>query len=71
MSSQLAAAAGSWRWGLRLTPALGLVAVLLGVLFMEDPPRGRVEGGRVHATSYAADIKYLVKKSVPFVPLRA
>lgn len=53
----------AWRWGLRVTPALGLVAVLLVLFALREPPRGHVEGGEhLRTTSYTSDIKYLLSK---------
>ena len=42
-------AGGDWRWGLRVTPILGLVAVFFILFLMTDPPRGESEGhGELH-----------------------
>ena len=40
VGSQVSALAGDWRWGLRVTPILNLLAVVLLFLFLLDPPRG-------------------------------
>ena len=40
----------SWRWGLRVTPFMGLVAIVLIIFFMLDPPRGQSENSRVGAS---------------------
>ena len=53
---------GNWHWGLRLTPVLGILAVIL-LLIIEDPPRGESEGTHLSTTSWWADIKYLCTKS--------
>lgn len=58
----MASAFGSWQWGLRVTPVLGFVAVLLIVFVVQEPPRGEAEGSRLSATSYWDDLKYLGKK---------
>ena len=52
---------GDWRWGLRVTPILGLVAVFLILTVMSDPPRGESEGhgGNLKATTYVKDLKSL------------
>lgn len=52
-----------WQWGLRVTPALGIVAILLLLFVVRDPIRGEREGG-VHLTStaWSYDIKELLKK---------
>ncbi len=60
--SGMAAATGSWNWGLRVTPILSMVSVLLIALAMRDPPRGLSEGSRLVSTSWQKDIVYLVKK---------
>ncbi len=40
----LASAFGNWQWALRGTPILGMVAVLLIIFVMVEPPRGEAEG---------------------------
>jgi hypothetical protein len=35
---------GDWHWALRGTPVLGLLAVILIVFVMKEPPRGEAEG---------------------------
>ncbi|XP_041038124.1 protein spinster homolog 1 isoform X2 [Carcharodon carcharias] len=51
-----------WHWALRVTPGLGLVAVLLLVFVVPEPPRGalerRSERALVH-TSWLTDVKEL------------
>ena len=57
-----ALAGGDWRWGLRVTPILGLVAVLLILFVMIDPPRGESEGhGELKPTTYAQDLRSLAR----------
>ncbi|XP_023215591.1 protein spinster homolog 1-like [Centruroides sculpturatus] len=53
---------GHWYWALRATPILGLLAIILAILFLRDPPRGEAEGG-VHLTqtSIKEDLLYLSK----------
>ncbi|XP_026669694.1 protein spinster isoform X2 [Ceratina calcarata] len=53
---------GAWQWGLRITPFLGLIAVILLLTVVRDPIRGEREGG-VHltSTSWSSDIKALLK----------
>ncbi|XP_070523726.1 protein spinster isoform X2 [Cardiocondyla obscurior] len=55
---------GHWQWGLRITPILGIVAILLLLTVVRDPIRGEREGG-VHLTStaWSRDIKELLKNS--------
>ena len=51
-------AGGDWRWGLRVTPILGFIAVFLIIFCMIDPPRGESEGhGELKATSYRKDLR--------------
>lgn len=54
---------GHWQWGLRITPVLGVIAILLLLTVVKDPIRGEREGG-VHLTSteWSYDIKQLLKK---------
>ncbi|XP_014259012.1 protein spinster isoform X3 [Cimex lectularius] len=53
---------GNWRFGLRFTPCLGLIAVLLIIFVMSDPPRGEIEGrGSLQAGNYYKDVKSLLK----------
>lgn len=62
---------GNWQWGLRVTPIMGAIAVVLILFFMQDPVRGESEG-RTHltATSWSSDVKNLLKKYVTFVYFR-
>uniref|UniRef100_H3CLY6 Protein spinster homolog 1 n=1 Tax=Tetraodon nigroviridis TaxID=99883 RepID=H3CLY6_TETNG len=43
VGSQVGSLAGDWHWALRVTPGLGLVAVLLLLLVVKEPKRGAVE----------------------------
>lgn len=54
---------GHWQWGLRITPVLGVIAILLLLTVVKNPVRGEREGG-VHLTSttWWHDIKQLSKK---------
>ena len=38
----MAQAAGDWRWGVRTTPFLAYIALVVLVLFLTDPPRGNL-----------------------------
>jgi len=71
VGSETAKAFGHWQWGLRATPVLGVIAVVLILLFMMDPPRGESEGHEdMQAQSYQEDIISLVKnKSFVFSTL--
>ncbi|KAM9149084.1 protein spinster homolog 1 isoform 2-T4 [Pangshura tecta] len=54
--------AEDWHWALRVTPALGVVAVVLLVTVLREPPRGAVErhsDSPLRCTSWAADVRAL------------
>ncbi|XP_013186867.1 protein spinster isoform X3 [Amyelois transitella] len=61
VGSLAGAAAGNWRWGLRVTPFLGSVAVALILWVMEDPERGQAEESQIKPTSYGDDLRSLVR----------
>uniref|UniRef100_A0A1A9X3J1 Major facilitator superfamily (MFS) profile domain-containing protein n=1 Tax=Glossina brevipalpis TaxID=37001 RepID=A0A1A9X3J1_9MUSC len=61
VGSETANLAGSWRFALRVTPALGLLAAIL-ILITKDPERGESEGGHnLRTTAYKEDLKYLMR----------
>nr|XP_051703604.1 protein spinster homolog 1 isoform X2 [Oryctolagus cuniculus] len=57
--------AGDWHWALRVTPGLGVVAVLLLFLVVREPPRGAVErhsnSPPLNPTSWWADLRALAR----------
>uniref|UniRef100_A0A0A9Y094 Protein spinster n=1 Tax=Lygus hesperus TaxID=30085 RepID=A0A0A9Y094_LYGHE len=60
VGSTAASLGDNWRWGLRVTPILGAVAVILIIFVLVDPTRGEAEGkSDIQATSYREDIKSL------------
>lgn len=62
IGGETAKATGSWQWGLRITPILGIVAIILILLLVRDPIRGEKEGGtNIVNTSWSDDMKSLVK----------
>ncbi|KAF5289767.1 hypothetical protein FQA39_LY03684 [Lamprigera yunnana] len=62
IGSETARVAGSWQWGLRVTPILGLVAVLLIVFVLKDPQRGQSEGAHhLSPTTWLEDVKDILK----------
>ncbi|XP_038210127.1 protein spinster isoform X3 [Zerene cesonia] len=61
VGSVAGAAAGDWRWGLRVTPFLGAVAVFLIAFVMQNPERGQAEDSRMKPTTYKDDLRSLVK----------
>ena len=54
-------AAEDWRWGLRVTPIMGALAVLLIIFLMTDPERGAADGSRLKPTSPFSDLKALLR----------
>lgn len=56
VGAKMAELCGSWQWGLRATPVMGIVAVLLILLLLQDPPRGESEGHQ-HLQSPGPDIR--------------
>lgn len=63
----MASAFGGWEWGLRITPILGAIAVLLVIFIVQEPPRGEAEGSNLSTTTYWDDLKYLAKKYLIFL----
>ena len=62
VGSETARAFGSWQWGLRVTPGLGLLAVLFILFLVTEPPRGAAEGhGQLEAGSYKDDLADLAR----------
>ncbi|XP_032590412.1 protein spinster isoform X3 [Drosophila grimshawi] len=61
VGSKTAHLANNWRWALRVTPILGVAAVIL-VCLIRDPKRGESEGtSHLARTSFMTDIKELSK----------
>ncbi|KOC63820.1 Protein spinster [Habropoda laboriosa] len=55
-------ATGAWQWGLRITPLLGIVAIILLLTVVRDPIRGEREGGvYLTNTKWSNDVKALLK----------
>ncbi|CAG9774096.1 unnamed protein product [Ceutorhynchus assimilis] len=53
---------GSWHWALRVTPVLGVVAVIAIIIFLHEPERGASEGStHMETTSWTKDIGDIVK----------
>lgn len=51
-----------WRWGLRVTPWMGVIAVVMIIFLLDEPARGKCEGGQnIKTTSLLDDLKYLLK----------
>lgn len=63
VGSKVKDATGDWHWGLRVTPALGVIAVGLLIFFVKEPPRGAMERGssrQLVNTSWFTDVKALI-----------
>ena len=60
VGSEVADVAQDWRWGLRVTPIMGALAVLMIIFLMVDPKRGQADGSKLKPTSPLSDIKALV-----------
>jgi len=61
VGSEMADVTDDWRWGLRVTPIMGAVAVFMIVFLMVDPKRGQADGSRLKPTSPFSDIKALAR----------
>ncbi|XP_017293808.1 protein spinster homolog 1 isoform X1 [Kryptolebias marmoratus] len=60
VGSQVSAATQNWHSALRVTPGLGLVAVLLLIFVVKEPRRGAVEArSELHQTSWLTDLREL------------
>ena len=46
VGSGVATLAGSWRWGLRITPIFACMALAVGIFSLRDPPRGNISNSR-------------------------
>lgn len=56
--------AQNWHWALRVTPGLGLVAVLLLLFVVKEPKRGAIEARpehTLHRTSWLVDMQVLCR----------
>eukprot|EP00069_Balaena_mysticetus_P002921 bmy_00802T0 len=66
--SKVKDAAGDWHWALRVTPGLGVVAVVLLFLVVREPPRGAVErhsdSPPLNPTSWWADLRALARNLI-------
>lgn len=64
VGSQVGSAAQDWHWALRVTPGLGLIAVVLLLAVVKEPKRGAVEARpehHLHQTSWMTDLLALSK----------
>lgn len=64
IGSETAKAAGSWNYGLRVTPILAQIAIVLILAVTKEPVRGEREGGgHISNTTWSEDVKALLKNS--------
>ena len=65
VGSGVARAAGDWRWGVRTTPFLAYIALIILIIFLTDPPRGhaaKLAGEQLRGRdSWTEDVIYLFK----------
>uniref|UniRef100_A0A671W3Z7 Protein spinster homolog 1 n=1 Tax=Sparus aurata TaxID=8175 RepID=A0A671W3Z7_SPAAU len=67
VGSQVGQLAHDWHWALRVTPGLGLIAVLLLLFVIKEPKRGAVEARpehHLHQTSWLMDLLALSKNLI-------
>ncbi|TKR66901.1 hypothetical protein L596_023128 [Steinernema carpocapsae] len=50
-----------WQWGVRVTPILGLICLLMIIFLMENPERGAAEHAKHEVTSLKEDLAYLAR----------
>ena len=65
IGTQITQLANDWHWGVRVTPFLNILALVLLVIFMLDPPRGEASsttsGTSEKRSSWGTDLVYLLK----------
>uniref|UniRef100_A0A915DVL7 Uncharacterized protein n=1 Tax=Ditylenchus dipsaci TaxID=166011 RepID=A0A915DVL7_9BILA len=73
IGSAVATAFDDWKWGIRVTPILGLISIIAVIILIEEPERGQAEKeAKVKSSSdekpkkdlnstYLDDLKYLIK----------
>lgn len=54
----------SWRWGLRITPIIGFIVLILIVKYLKEPTRGEVDYAQFERSSLKEDLQYLCKMLV-------
>lgn len=52
---------GDWRWGVRFTPLLGVIFLVLIVMGLEEPKRGQAEHAQLESSTLLEDLKYLLR----------
>ena len=61
VASEVSRLAGSWNWGLRVTPFAGAIWAILVSFAIEDPARGESDGQHHEPTPWFDDIKSLYR----------
>ncbi|KAI4495055.1 hypothetical protein M0804_001256 [Polistes exclamans] len=62
IGGEMSKVTGSWQWGLRVTPVLGIIAIILLLIGVREPVRGEREGGmHITNTAWLQDVKALMK----------
>uniref|UniRef100_A0A0K0DPU9 MFS domain-containing protein n=1 Tax=Angiostrongylus cantonensis TaxID=6313 RepID=A0A0K0DPU9_ANGCA len=51
---------GSWQWGVRFTPLLGMIFFVFIIVVLEEPRRGQSEYAEVEHSTIWEDLKYLM-----------
>ncbi|KRY00529.1 Protein spinster -like protein 1 [Trichinella pseudospiralis] len=61
MRSLAKAAHNQWQWGVRVTPPLGVICILLAIFVLKEPKRGAAEQNiNSEPTSWLDDLRYLL-----------
>jgi len=62
VAGEVEKATGNWQSVMRITPAMGLVSVvLLWLILKHDPPRGEAEGSTLQNTGWKSDLYHIMK----------
>lgn len=74
VSSSVSSLLGGWQWGVRVTPVLGAICILVFILVMKEPQRGESEKAagaanvvNIPETSYWEDIKAICTMYSPLI----
>ncbi|PAV57268.1 hypothetical protein WR25_04694 isoform A [Diploscapter pachys] len=58
--SNISLYAGTWKWGIRFTPILGIFCLLMIIFVLQEPTRGGAEHARIETeSSIKEDLRYL------------
>ncbi|KAK6026024.1 transporter, major facilitator family protein [Ostertagia ostertagi] len=58
--SSIALWTGSWQWGVRFTPLIGVLFLILIIFGLEEPKRGQAEHAQIEPSTLLQDLKYLI-----------